>query len=169
MANESRAGFLSLLDMRPGTELGASDWYAVTQEDIDAFARLTRDEDPYHTDPGWAREHSPLETTISFGFLTMSMLTHFLHQVFGRLGIESGDDIQVFNFGFNRVRMPEPVPAGAEIRGRFSFVGARLRDNGGAEITVNAVVDIKGNDRPALVAEWLFVAVRGDGQGIDSC
>jgi acyl dehydratase len=93
----------------------------------------------------------------------MSMLTWFSHQVFGELGITSGEDTQMFNFGFNRVRMPEPVPAGAEIRGRFTFGGARIRDNGGTEITVNVIVDIKGNDRPALVAEWLFVAVKEDG------
>jgi acyl dehydratase len=163
MSSETRSGFSSLLDMEPGSALGESDWYTVTQDDISAFARLTRDEDPYHTDPDWARAHSPLKTTISFGFLTMSMLTFFSHQVFAKLGIESGDDTQMFNFGFNRVRMPEPVPAGAEIRGRFTFAGARIRDNGGTEITVDVVVDIKGNERPALVAEWLFVAVRDDG------
>ena len=138
-----------------------SDWYTVSQDDINTFARVTRDEDPFHTDPEWAKENSPLGTTISFGFLTMSMLTHFSHQVFGALGIESGDDTQMFNFGFNRVRMPEPVPAGSNIRGHFVFAGARVRDNGGTEITVNVTVEIENNARPALVAEWLFVAVCG--------
>jgi acyl dehydratase len=159
MATDDNGGFSSLLEMAPGTSLGQSDWYEVTQEDINAFARLTRDEDPYHTDPGWARANAPLKTTISFGFLTMSMLTYFSHQVFEGLGIKSGDDTQMFNFGFNRVRMPEPVPAGSAIRGRFTFAGARVRKNGGTEITVDVVVDIEGNERPALVAEWLFVAV----------
>jgi len=154
--------FISLLDMAPGTELGDSDWYVVTQQDINAFAKLTRDEDPFHNDPDWARENAPLGTTISFGFLTMSMLTYFSQQVFGKLDITSGDDVQMFNFGFNRVRMPEPVPAGAEIRGRFAFSGARVRESGGVEITVDVFVEIKGNERPALVAEWLFVAVRDE-------
>lgn len=163
MAAEDQRGFSTLLEMAPGTPLGASDWYEVTQDDIDDFARLTRDEDPYHTDPEWARENAPLKTTISFGFLTMSMLTYFSHQVFGSLGIKSGDDTQMFNYGFNRVRMPEPVPAGSAIRGSFTFAGARVRKNGGTEITVDVVVDIDGNERPALVAEWLFVAVRDDG------
>ena len=163
MPDNAKQNFNSLLEMRPGTELGFSNWHTVTQQDITAFAKLTKDEDPYHVDPDWARDSAPLGTTISFGFLTMSMLTYFSHQVFDKLGLESGNDTQMFNFGFNRVRMPEPVPAGAEIRGRFAFSGARVRDNGGVEITVDAVVDIKGNDRPALVAEWLFVAVRDDG------
>ncbi len=160
MPEMQKDNFNSLLDMAPGTELGVSDWYVVTQQDISAFARLTRDEDPYHMDPDWARDNAPLGTTISFGFLTMSMLTYFSQQVFGKLDITSGDDVQMFNFGFNRVRMPEPVPAGAEIRGRFTFSGARIRESGGVEITVDVFVEIKGNERPALVAEWLFVAVR---------
>jgi acyl dehydratase len=146
--------------MQPGTKLGASAWHRVTQEDIASFAKLTHDEDEYHVNPDWARDHAPLGTTISFGFLTLSMLTHFSHQVFEKFGIASGNDTQMFNFGFNRVRMPEPVPAGAEIRGHFTFGGARVRDAGGVEITVAVLVEIKGIDRPALVADWLFVAVK---------
>ncbi len=152
--------YSSLMDLAPGTALGVSDWHEVTQQDINAFATLTRDEDEFHINPEFAREHSPVGTTISFGFLTMSMLTYFSHQVFDHMGIRSGDDTQMFNFGFNRVRMPEPVPAGSRIRGRFMFAGGRVRASGGLEITVDVIVDIDGNDRPALVAEWLFVAVR---------
>lgn len=148
--------------MPPGTELGVSGWHLVRQEDIDAFARLTIDEHPYHNDPEWARKHAPLGTTISFGFLTMSMLSHFVDQVFGQLGVAADESTQIFNFGFNRLRMPEPVPAGAEIRGRFSLAGARQRDAGGLEITLSIMVEIKGNDRPALVGDWLFVAVSAE-------
>lgn len=148
--------------MPPGTELGVSGWHLVTQQDIDTFARLTIDEDPYHNDPEWAAKHAPLGTTISFGFFTMSMLTHFSHQVFGQLGIAADESTQMFNFGFDRLRLPEPVPAGAEIRGRLSFVKARKRNAGGLEITLGATVEIKGNDRPALVGNWLFVAVSAE-------
>lgn len=149
-----------LLELKPGTELGCSAWYRVTQDDIAAFGKLTRDEDPFHVDPEWAKENSPLGTPISFGFLTLAMLTHFSHQVFDKAGLKFGDGTQLFNFGFNRVRLPEPVPAGADIRGRFTFKGARVRDAGGVEFTLDIVVEIRGNDRPALVAEWLGVAVR---------
>ncbi len=147
----------------PGTDLGASAWHRVTQSDVDAFARLTRDEDPYHNDPEWAKQASPFGATISFGFFTMSLLTYFAHQVLDEHGIVSGDDTQMLNFGFNRVRLPEAVPVGSEIRGRFVFSGMRKRHAGGVEITLNTSVEICGNDRPALVAEWLFVAVSTDG------
>lgn len=148
--------------MAPGTELGSSDWYRVTQQDINTFATLTRDEDPYHIDPEWARENSPLGETISFGFLTLSMLTFFSYQVFERAGFVTDDSTQLFNLGFNRVRLPEPVPAGSDIRGNFTFAGARVRENGGVEFTTDVIVEIRGNARPALVAEWLGVAVRND-------
>lgn len=151
--------FKVLLDLEPGSELGMSDWHRITQEDINAFGKLTLDEDPYHVNPAWARDHSPLGTTISFGFLTMSMLTWMSHQVFRGLGINTDGDTQLFNFGFNRLRLPEPVPAGAEIRGRFSLARAQVRQSGGIEIALDVTVDIRGKDRPALVAEWLFVAV----------
>jgi acyl dehydratase len=70
----------------------------------------------------------------------MSMLTYFSHQVFGRAGIVADDDVQLFNLGFNRVRLPAPVPAGSRIRGRFVFTGARVRENGGVEFTTEVVV-----------------------------
>lgn len=145
--------------MRPGTDLGASAWHRVTQSDVDAFARLTHDEDPYHNDPEWAKQMSPFGATISFGFFTMSLLTYFAHQVLEEHGIVSGDETQMLNFGFDRVRMPEAVPVGSEIRGRFVFSEARERPAGGLEITLTASIEIRGNDRPALVADWLFVAV----------
>ena len=159
MATQAATGFSALADMTPGTDLGVSGWYTVTQPDIDAFAKLTRDEDPFHIDPAFARANSPVGETIAFGFQTLSLLTYFSHQVFAALGIAAEAGQQVFNFGFNRVRMPEPVPAGSRIRGRFTFAGARTRESGGLELRLDAVVEIDGSLRPALVAEWLFVVV----------
>ena len=145
--------------MAPGTELGTSAWHRVTQEDISAFATLTRDEDPFHTDAEWAAEHSLFGTTIAFGFQTMSMLTYFSHQVFDQLGVGADDNMQLLNYGFNRVRIPEPVPAGSDIRGRFTLADATTRDDGGVQITLYVTVEIRDRERPALAAEWLFVAV----------
>lgn len=160
--NEQTNTLEKLLKMPPGTELGVSGWHLVTQQDIDEFGKLTKDISPHHNDPEWAAEHSRLGTTISFGFFTLAMLTYLSQQVFDEQGIGADESTQMLNFGFNRVRMPESVPAGAEIRGRFTVTGARWRDSGGLEVTLDTKVEIKGNDRPALVAEWLFVAVRDE-------
>ncbi len=92
----------------------------------------------------------------------MAMLTYLSQQVFDEQGIGVDESTQMLNFGFNRMRMPESVPAGAEIRGRFTVAGARWRDSGGLEVTLDTKIEIKGNDRPALVAEWLFIAVRNE-------
>lgn len=160
MSDTAISDYNELLNMPAGTALGSSDWHRVTQEDINQFATLTKDEDPFHIDPEWAKQNSPLGTTISFGFLTLSMLTYFSYQVFNQAGFVSSEETQLFNFGFNRIRLPEPVPAGAEIRGHFTFAGARVRDSGGIEFTTDIVIEIKGYERPAMVAQWLGVAVR---------
>jgi len=159
VATQATKGFAVLADLAPGTALGVSGWYTVMQTDIDEFAKLTRDEDPFHIDPAFAQVNSPVGATIAFGFQTLAMLTYFSHQVFGALGIAAEAGQQVFNFGFNRVRMPEPVPAGSRIRGHFTFAGARKRESGGLELRLDTVVEIDGRTRPALVAEWLFVVV----------
>lgn len=153
MSNET------LLSMAPGTELGHSDWMTITQEDVNTFGRLTSDPDPYHMDPEFARKHSSIGAPISYGFLTMSMLSHFSAQVFRKAGLSgSARAGQLFNLGFDRLRLPEPVVVGAEIRGRFRHKAIAKREDGGYRITLDAIVDIKGIDRPALVAEWIFIA-----------
>lgn len=146
-----------LQELPPGSELGVSDWHPVTQEQTTAFGRLTNDEDPFHLDPQWAAEYSGLGTTIAFGFQTLSLLTYFLHQALARRGIDPGPDTQLFNYGFNRVRLPEPVRVGAEIRGKFKLLQTRIRESGGIEIALDAVIEIRDVDKPALVAEWLLV------------
>lgn len=160
MSDTAISDYTELLNIPEGKALGRSDWHRVSQEDINQFATLTKDEDPFHIDPEWAKQNSSLGATISFGFLTLSMLTYFSYQVFNRAGFVSSEEVQLFNFGFNRVRLPEPVPAGSEIRGNFTFAGARVRDSGSIEFTTDIVIEIKGNERPALVAQWLGVAVR---------
>jgi len=166
---DSRNNMLeALLSLPDGKDLGASEWHCVTQQEVDEFARLTHDEDRHHNDPDWARENSPMGTTISFGFFTLSMLSYFSHQVFEAHGMVPDIMTQMLNFGFNRLRLPEPVPVGSEIRGRFIFVGARQRPRSGLEVTLTAIVEIKGKERPALVADWLFVAVpSGESNPID--
>ena len=148
----------SLTTLSEGTERGVSDWLQVTQADVDTFAGVTRDEDRYHIDPEWAQDNSPLGMTISFGFFTMSLLSNFVYQVFDQHGITTEELSQVFNFGFNRLRLPAPVPVGAEIRGCFVLAGTRRRrPSGHLEVTLTTTIEIRDSDRPALVADWLFV------------
>lgn len=143
----------------PGDDVGTSDWVKVTQEMIDTFGTATLDRDPMHNDPVWAAQ-GPFGRTISFGFLTMSLLTYLLHRTLGTEG--SGYDPAhgyYLNYGFDRLRLISPVPSESRIRGRFRV--ADVRPDAGARTIVKfeAVIEVEGAQRPALAAEWLTVWV----------
>jgi acyl dehydratase len=133
-----------------GQEVGCSDWFEVTQSLIEAFAEVTRDHQWIHLDPERARAESPYGTTIAHGFLTMSLVSH-LHAQAVRIECDFARRI---NYGFNRVRFPSAVPSGARIRTRSTLKAVDEID-GGKQVTWAVTVEIEGQTRPALVAEWL--------------
>jgi acyl dehydratase len=133
-----------------GHEVGSSDWFEVDQRLIAAFAELTRDHQWIHVDSARAREESPWGTTIAHGFLTMAMLSHLQAQA---VQIR-GEFARRINYGFNRVRFPAAVPAGARIRSR-STLQAMEEIEGGLQLTWAVIVEIEGHSRPALAAEWI--------------
>jgi acyl dehydratase len=149
----------SFQEFVPGRDLGASDWVVVTQSMIDAFGTATLDRDPMHVDPVWAA-NGPFGHTIAFGFLTMSLLTHLLHQA---LGTDSSRydpaDGYYLNYGFDRLRLISPVPVGSRIRGTFKVAGVRADAEGRTIVTFLAEIQVEGATRPALSAEWLSVWV----------
>lgn len=152
------------LKQQIGQEIGVSSWYQIDQDRIDAFARATDDADPMHVDPVWSANHSPFKRTVSFGFLTLSLLTHFSHEVFGWTGSESVDGGGYgLNYGFDRVRLVEPVPVGSRIRARFTLLELREPHPGETRSKYGVVVEIEGKERPALVAEWLAVWISQEG------
>lgn len=141
-----------------GAELGVSDWILVDQRMIDDFGVVTRDPDPMHIDPDWAKENGPFGGTIAFGFLTISLLTHLIH---GAMGTAPGRDQaghgHYLNYGFDRLRLVAPVKVGARVRGRFTLLRRQQDDKGRWLTTFGCVVEIEGSDRPALVADWLSI------------
>ena len=133
-----------------GQEIGVSDWFVVSQTLIDAFAQLTEDWQWIHCDPERAAKESPQARTIAHGFLTMALLSHLKAQAVHI----AGDFKMSLNYGFNRVRFPAPVPAGARIR-LHSTLQAVEDVPGGIQVTWNVTVEIEGQAKPALAAEWL--------------
>lgn len=138
-----------------GKELGYSQWFVIDQTRIDAFGRASEDVDPMHMDPEWARAHSPYGTTISYGFLTLSLLTHMLHDVVPR----SPREAYKLNYGLNQVRMISPVRVGSSVRARIVLNSANERSAGRILCNFGFTVEIRGGDRPAMVAEWLALLV----------
>jgi len=133
-----------------GREIAVSDWLQVTQDRIRQFAEVTEDRQWIHLDPDRAQKESPYATTIAHGFLTLSLLSHLMHQA---LQIQGGVRMAV-NYGFNRVRFPSPVRAGSKIRGRFTLQS--LTEVGKArEAVFSVVVEDQDHGKPCCVAEWV--------------
>jgi acyl dehydratase len=133
-----------------GQELGASDWLEVSQELIDRFAELTGDRQWIHVDPRRAQAESPYGTTVAHGFLTLSLVSP-LHSQVVRIG---GEFTRSINYGFHRVRFPAAVPAGARIR-VHSTLETLEEVAGGVQLTWAISVEIEGQTKPAVVAQWL--------------
>lgn len=148
----------AIIDIVEGEEIGRSDWVVVDQAMIDGFARYTLDPDPMHIDPEWAAANGPFGGSIAFGFLTMSLLTHLLHSA-ARTQPGTAAGGHYLNYGFDRLRLVSPVPAGARVRGRFTKKRQEPDDMGRMRVVFDCAIEIENHDRPALVAEWLTVWV----------
>ena len=129
-----------------GQEIGCSEWIAVDQARIDAFAAATGDHQWIHVDPV-AAAAGPFGRTVAHGFLTLSMMSSFFETAFAIDDVTMG-----INYGLNRVRFPHPVPVGSRLRGRFVLQAFEPLP-GGAQLTIVATVEIEGADKPACVAE----------------
>lgn len=129
-----------------------TDWFKVTQEQVNVFADCTLDRQFIHVDPEAAAK-SPFGGTIAHGFLTLSMLAYF-SQSFS-LSIE-GSYMGV-NKGFDKVRFVAPVPVGSRIRCHNTVAEINQKKPGQYDFKMDISVEIEGGDKPALVAEWLSV------------
>ena len=134
-----------------GKEVGVSDWFVVSQDLVDRFADLTHDPQWIHTDPERAKRESPYGKTIAHGFLTLSLLSHLQRQA---VQIR-GDFSRAINYGLNRVRFPSAVPVGSRIR-VHSTLAAVDEIESGVQIAWDASIEIEGQQKPALVAQWLI-------------
>jgi len=133
-----------------GQEIAITDWFNVTQERIQQFADTTLDHQWIHVDVERARRESPFKASIAHGFLTLSLLPHFMHEA---LEIKQGVRLGV-NYGLNRVRFVSPVRTGSNIRARI--VLQSLKDvKDGMEAVFNATVEVEGGEKPCCVAEWV--------------
>jgi len=137
-----------------GRELGTSGWHQVDQGAIDAFAELTLDQQFIHVDPVRAGATS-VGGTVAHGFLTLSLLSHFAHQVVPPVA----GAVMSVNYGIEKLRFLAPVRAGARVRGRFTVKDLRERRPREWLLVLDVRVEIEGGDKPALIAEWLGLHV----------
>lgn len=129
-----------------GEHLGYSDWYTVTQRQVDTFADATEDHQWIHVDPERAAQ-GPFGTTIAHGYLTLSLIPMFGKEIYQVDGLKMG-----INYGLNKVRFPQAVPVGAKIRaGAEVFEVTDLEQ--GKQAQVRFTIEIDGQDKPACVAD----------------
>lgn len=138
-------------ELRPlvGTEIAVSDWLTITQERIHAFAEVGEDRQWIHVDPERARS-GPYGRTIAHGYLTQSLVNHFLPQIVRVDGISRG-----VNYGADRLRFPAPVPVGSRIRAGAELLEAAPQKDGSIQVKYRVTVEIQGSDKPACVLDTI--------------
>jgi acyl dehydratase len=136
-----------------GKEQGVGEWFEVDQDRIDQFADVTIDHQFIHVDPERAKD-TPFGSTIAHGFLTLSLLTHLDSSVpTGDKARYEGIALAV-NYGFDKVRFVSPVKVGSRVRVRSVLASVELKEPW-VQTTRTMTVEIEGEDKPALVADWI--------------
>jgi acyl dehydratase len=147
-------------DEAVGQAEGTGDWFEVTQDRIDQFADVTIDHQFIHVDPEQAAQLSPWGTTIAHGFLTLSLLTHLMGSVPQDMSRLSGI-VMGINYGFDKVRFINPVKVDAKVRASSVLKSVEQKDPSTLNVTRTVTVEIEGEDKPAVVADWVTRLVYG--------
>src|ERR1700748_1395140 len=134
-----------------GREVGVSAWHLVDQQRIDVLGGLIEDRQFIHVDPERAKKETSFGTTIAHGFLTMSLMSIMSYEV---MPVIEATTMGV-NYGFDKLRFVSPVRSGSRVRGRFTLAEAKLRKPTELLSRTNVTVEIEGEAKPALVADWI--------------
>lgn len=140
---------LTALRALEGKQLPEGDWFTVTQEMIDDFAKATGDNQWIHTDVEKARKFSPFKTTIAHGFLSLSLLSRLMDVM------EVQSATMGVNYGLNKVRFPSPVPSGSRVRLLTRIASIESYAEKGVKITWECTLELEGASKPACVAEFI--------------
>ncbi len=141
---------LTDLQARIGETIGTSDWFTMDQGRINNFADSTEDHQFIHVDPEAAKA-TPFGGTIAHGFLTLSMLAVMMNSAVEKPVVKMS-----VNYGFDKVRFLSPVKSGKRIRAHFKLSELAEKRPGQWQQTLEATIEIDGEDKPALIADWII-------------
>lgn len=144
------------VDQHVGEEIGVTDWFEIDQQRVADFADATLDHQFIHLDPERAAAETPFGGTIVHGFLTLSLLPYFMNQ---GCGIEIPGSKMLINYGLDKVRFLQPVAVGKRVRGRSVLASAQEKKPGQFLFQIDFTVEIEGEERPALIAQWLAMVL----------
>lgn len=142
-----------------GVESPPGEWHTIAQDQIDAFARATLDEQFIHVDPIRAARESPFGRPIAHGFLTLSLLVHLVKSIPAPANDPLADCLMGINYGLDRARFPAPVPVGSRVRARRTLLVVEAKDDRTVQLTHRVTVEIEGQAKPACSADWLTRAI----------
>ena len=131
-------------------QLPSGSWYTISQQMINDFANATLDKQWIHVDEKRAAKESPFKSTVAHGFMSVSMISKLLEESFSIKSVKMG-----LNYGLNKVRFPNPVIVNSELR--MHTIVKEIEDlaNNGIKVTFSCTIEIKGQKKPACVAEFL--------------
>ena len=159
MTSKAEAAY-ELFKAAIGQDEGTGDWLQVDQDRINSFADVTEDHQFIHVDPEACKELSPWGVPIAHGFLTLSLLVKLSASI--PQPAERFDGIVMgVNYGFEKVRFINPVKVGSRIRAKSVVSSVDLKDANNIQYVRTMTVEIDGEDKPALVAEWITRLVYG--------
>ena len=133
-----------------GKKLPTGNWYTINQQMINDFANATLDKQWIHVDEERAEKESPFKKTVAHGFMSVAMISRMLEETFSIKSVKMG-----LNYGLNKVRFPNPVPVNSELRMLSSVKQIEEIANNGVKVTFSCIIEIKGEEKPACVAEFL--------------
>lgn len=136
-----------------GADLGTSEWLLIDQAMINSFADTTFDQQFIHVDPERAKQ-TPFGSTIAHGFLSLSLLSHLLSK---DCGVEIENTVMAINYGFDKVRFLQPVTVNSRIRAAGKLIDVTEKAPGQIMVKQGINIEIEGQKKPALMAEWLLL------------
>ncbi|WP_339800864.1 MaoC family dehydratase [uncultured Marinobacter sp.] len=139
-----------------GEVLGHSPWMNVSQDMIQAFADATGDHQWIHVDVERAKREAPWKSPVAHGFLTLSLIPQLNQQVLQITGVAAS-----INYGMNKVRLPSAVKSGSDIRSKVELIDVSEVDESRVLATYRTTIEVKGEEKPSVVAENLAMYVRG--------
>lgn len=131
-------------------QLPTGSWYTISQQMINDFANATLDTQWIHVDEKRAAKESPFKSTVAHGFMSVSMISKLLEESFSIKSVKMG-----LNYGLNKVRFPNPVLVNSELRMHTIVKEIEELANNGIKVTFSCIIEIKGQEKPACVAEFL--------------
>ena len=134
-----------------GEQIGTSEWIEISQDRINKFAEATDDHQFIHVNEE-AAKMTPFGGTIAHGFLTLSMIPYLTQ----KSDVPRPDGIKMaVNYGGNKTRFLNPVKSGKRIRGHWKLLGIEEKRPGQWQHTVEITIEIEGEEKPALICEWM--------------